>query len=337
MDIVNGLPEEDLRFIQRCISEVPVIVIGSGASSAYGVAGMEKLGRYLLENIKPLSDEQEEWLKFKELLEQGIDLESALHEVFLSKRLEEEIVLKTRDLIFPTDIEIREKVALNKLNMPLSSLIKFLNNTANPNIKIVTTNYDRLIEYSLENVGVDYYSGFTGKYLQRFHGDLGKRDRSKPVELLKVHGSLDWYSNPDGEVFSLPDYFHKRSGLNPVMVTPGKNKYQDTHDDPFRSMISRVDTVFTEAKSILIIGFGFNDEHIQPKLMQKMRTSQTPIIIISKSLTPNTKRFIKANNESRILGIEKHLDGSNLVYPNKDDLKVEGNLWELKKILELFI
>lgn len=323
-----------LRFIQESISKIPVIVIGSGASAAYGIAGMGELAEYLIAKINPSVDEREVWLNFKQCLKEGVDLESALHEVGLSERLEREIVLKTKELIIPKDKEIREKIVLNKIELPLSKLISHLNDTANPQIKIVTTNYDRLIEYSIDQAGIEYYSGFSGNYIQKFDGSFTNDSLLKNVEVLKVHGSLDWYQNSVNEVLLLPDSFKFSGDISPVMVTPGRTKYQHTHDDPFRTLISRVDTVFLEAKSLLIIGFGFNDDHIQPKLMQKMRNSKTPIIIISKKLTPKAREFIKANENSKILGIEESFNGgSNLVFPNKDDIEIKESIWELKEFL----
>jgi hypothetical protein len=46
-------PKDILKFIQDGISKVPVIVLGSGASAAYGIAGMGKLADYLINNVEP--------------------------------------------------------------------------------------------------------------------------------------------------------------------------------------------------------------------------------------------------------------------------------------------
>lgn len=276
-------------------------------------------------------------MEFQQHLTNGVDLETALHKVNLSARLEKEIVIKTRELILPQDIEIRNKIVMDEVEMPLSLLIRYLSHTANPQIKIVTTNYDRLIEYAADHVGINYSFGFSGQYIKRFDGRFNKDRHSNKIEILKVHGSLDWHTNMAKEVMSLPDDMQDGSHFFPLMVTPGKNKYQHTHDDPFRTIISKVDTVFLEAKAMLIVGFGFNDDHIQPKLMQKMRSSQTPIIIISKKLTSKTIEFIKTNKDSKILGIEENGHGSNIVFPNKEDLKVKESIWGLDGFLQTFI
>lgn len=330
------IPEFVYKFIQDTISKIPVIVVGSGSSSTYGISGMWHLSEYLTENVKPSEREENKWSEFKQYLSEGTDLETTLHKVQLSEELEREIVKKTRELILPQDIKIREKIITDEIELSLSTLIKHLSYTANPKIKVVTTNYDRLIEYATDYVTIDYSFGFSGQYIKRFDGRFEKNGSSNTVEILKVHGSLDWFGNPDGEVIALPDSVKYDRNLFPVMITPGRNKYQQTHDDPFRTIISRVDTVFLEASAILIVGFGFNDEHIQPKLMQKMRSSQTPIVIISKELTSKTREFIKANEKSKILGIEKSEYGSNLVFPNQKDIKVQESIWGLDNFLKTF-
>lgn len=331
------IPTDIIKFIQASISKVPVVVIGSGASAAYGIAGMWQLAKYLQENICPYEDEVQSWTEFTKLLNKDIDLESALHQVSLSERLETEIVRKTKELILSKDVEIRKKIVLDEVDMSLGKLIRYFSSTANPKIKIVTTNYDRLIEYAVNKVGVEFSLGFSGTYIQRFNGTIDTRKLSNKVEILKVHGSLDWYSNAHGEIFVLPDDFKEIDELTPVMVTPGKSKYLRTHNDPFRTVISRVDNIFVEASSILIIGFGFNDEHIQPKLMQKMRSSQTPIIIISKTLTDKAQEFIKTNHDSKIIGIEECGGGSKLVFPDKEDLIIEPSIWGLDEFMRLII
>ena len=330
------IPRKVLKFIQDSMAKIPVIVIGSGASAAYGIAGMWQLAEFLKQEICPTQDEVEGWMEFKRQLEEGVDLETALHKVDLSERLEREVVLKTRELILPQDIEIRKKAILGQVDLHLSTLISYLNRTANPQIKVVTTNYDRLVEYSLDHAGVEYYSGFLGGYIRRFDGRFSSHRTVNKVEVLKVHGSLDWYNNSIAEVLELSDRLHGTKGLMPVMVTPGKDKYRHTHNDPFRTLITRVDTVFSEADSLLIIGFGFNDEHIQTKLMQKMRSSRTPIIIISKTLTDKARQFIKANKSSRILGIEECGVGSNLVFSDKEDMEIQESIWELKEFIKTF-
>lgn len=332
------IPVELIRFIQTCMSQVPAIVLGSGASMAFGMPGMQDLSKYLISSVVPEDSELEEWEKFKTELNEGVGLETALHNVNLNQRLEEEIIFNTRNLILEKDIEIRKAITMNNYNLPLSNLVDFLNTAASPNIKIVTTNYDRIAEYAVDKANLRQYTGFEGNYIRRFDTKKKKMfQMSKVVEILKVHGSVDWYKSSDTEIISLPDEFKDNDKFKPVMVTPGRGKYQHTHDEPFRSLITRVDEIFDEAKSILIIGFGFNDGHIQPKLVNKMRDSKTPILIIAKSLTPQAIEFIKSNENGKVYGIEDYETGARIISPKESIINVNKKIWDLKELIKLIL
>jgi len=73
-----------LGYIQRAISFVPVIVLGSGASAPFGYAGMSELATYLLSNIVPDQADEAKWEEFVTAISNGMDLENALHRVMVS-------------------------------------------------------------------------------------------------------------------------------------------------------------------------------------------------------------------------------------------------------------
>lgn len=82
---------------QKYIENIPVIVLGSGASVSYGLPTMWTLSEYLKNNIKVESNE--EWDKFVHLLDNNIDLETALQKVNLDEMITNEIITKTWQLI----------------------------------------------------------------------------------------------------------------------------------------------------------------------------------------------------------------------------------------------
>ena len=305
---------------------------------AYGMPGMSELAQFLLENINPLDEEMESWTTFETVLSNGAGLEEALHEVQISQRLHKEIITLTRELILNKDMEIRDRVLNGEIKLTLSELLKFFSAAASPNIKVVTTNYDRLAEYAIDQAKLEQYLGFEGNYIKWFNPRIKKNQLLKnSVEVLKVHGSLDWFITQQSEIISLPDGSVPSGDIEPVMITPGKAKYQHSHDEPFRSLITKVDEIFEEAKAILIIGFGFNDNHIQPKLFTKMRDSKTPILILSKTLTKEAKSFIHTNPNGKVIGIEENGEGSKIINSDKSEIDISGGIWDLKELLKIII
>ncbi|MDD4803340.1 MAG: SIR2 family protein [Syntrophomonas sp.] len=336
--MTDKVPEHIIKLIQKCISLVPVTVLGSGASAAYGIAGMPELAQYLITHIAPAAEDVDKWNGFKVEIESGLDLESALLKVTISEMLEKEIVKKTRELIIQKDAEVLNSIIKNELNMPLSRLFQHLNRTANPHIRVITTNYDRIAEYAIDQAYLKHYSGFEGQYKKIFKGfSPTQLSNGSIIEVLKVHGSLDWFILDDLSAISIPDTCNVMLDLNPLMVTPGLNKYKHTHDEPFRSIISRTDEIFQHSKSILCIGYGFNDNHIQPKLVAKMREGKTPILIITKNLSDKAKTFITSNTQSNILGIEEHNTGSKIICSTGEEIVITSRIWDLNNILNLAI
>lgn len=170
---------------QDFYSKVPVIVLGSGASAAHGMSGMNGLAEHLIKNtdIGGLSDDESKvWLAFCNKLNAGIDLERALHEVDVSKNLTDKIIRSTWSLINQEDRGVFYEVVNNGKDFPLTRF------------SIVTTNYDRLAEYACDKGGFNYFTGFKYGYLRRV-ARPGEFKCQKMVNIWKVHGSIDWFQS----------------------------------------------------------------------------------------------------------------------------------------------
>ena len=61
---------------------------------------------------------------------------------------------------------------------------------------------------------------------------------------------------------------------------------------PHRELLSKVDECFTKAKGFLCIGYGFNDEHVQPVLLNKASKNGLPIIIVTKEIVDSIRKNV---------------------------------------------
>ena len=327
---------------QDLYGKAPVIILGSGASAAHGMSGMLALANHLVKNtdISGLnSAEIDVWEKFCQLLKDNVNLEAALHQVTASDELTSRIIQSTWSLINSEDGEIFLKSLQDNEMFPLSRLLEHMFKSSLKIINIVTTNYDRLAEYACDQGRIHHYTGFTHGFCRQLAAPT-EIVSARRANIWKVHGSLDWFQSPLEDTVALSNFQGIPDGYQPQIVTPGTQKYQKTHSEPFRSIINNADRALNEAGSYLCIGYGFNDEHIQPKLIINCLGQKTPITIITYALSDSTKNLIFGGKTQNYLAIERgERNDQSIVYSSldKNPLKVEKNIWSLEGYLSLIM
>lgn len=332
---------EDLaRCAQRLIAERPVVVLGTGATMPYGLPSMDTLAAHLMATIK---SDPPGWQSFVDCLAKTNNLEIALHEVTLPQETVESIVSATWELVSAKDISLYERLLSGLDKFPLADIFKHLLRTADPKLHVVTTNYDRVAEYAANYVGAYVSSGVTAGWLQRFVPAAVDEERApKPgyegqVNLLKVHGSLDWFRDQTENIIGIPQARLIPATLKPLIVTPGVSKYREVHKDPFRTVMASADKVLRSATCYLCIGYGFNDEHVQPILVQRVTKNDIPLVVVTKELSPMAKTAFLAKPPKKFLFLEECAGGAK-VYNDKhpDGVCVCGvSAWTLDGFMKL--
>jgi hypothetical protein len=307
------------KLAQFCFQGNPVIVLGSGGSMPHGLPGMGDLATYLKGHITPSGDKEESgWDAVIADLDSGKHLEAALEGKNLSDSLLRKIVRETWNCINEKDAEVFFGLAKAPTAFPLGNILRALFQSTNVAVHVVTTNYDRVIEYACNSAGLLFNAGFTPGYLQTWEASgVGFVVGSKPTRLVKiwkVHGSLDWFQTADDTVVGLPVFQLPDDTHLPLIVTPGLNKYEKTHQDPFRSTINGADAALRGALAFLTIGYGFRDEHVHPKVKERCKTYNVPIVVLARSLTDEAKDFLKKNAGQKYLGVESDGGAGSRVY-----------------------
>lgn len=119
--------------------------------------------------------------------------------------------------------------------------------------------------------------------------------------------------------------------MPPCIITPGNNKYEKTQQPPHRELLSKVDECFTKAKVFLCIGYGFNDEHVQPVLLKKASKNGLPIIIVTKDIVESIRKNVM-NAKHNFIAI--YSDGANgcIIETQDDKLSIpDKEYWRLKE------
>jgi hypothetical protein len=332
------------KLAQECVSKAPVLILGSGASAAYGIPGMPGLQNHLMGIAAPSSAKAEDKVAWQSFLDRLkiVDLETALTDIRLSVPLTQLVVESTWDFLVPYDLRIFKKVVTDRKLFPLTTLYHHLFQSTNKDIHVVTPNYDRIAEYAADAGGLCHYTGFSYGYLRNRATEPEPRiyfgsSPARVVNVWKVHGSFDWFRDRDGIVVALPIMGKRPVGLEPVIVTPGIEKYRLTHDEPFRSIAQGSDSALQTASSYLCIGYGFNDPHLQTKLVERCRDESVLLALLTKAISPSTLAFLKSGKCKRYLALEEYGAGSKMFtaeYPNGVELP-DKQFWKLDQFLTM--
>lgn len=319
--------------IQKYITDTPVVLAGTGISIPAGIPGMNKLSKYLQANLKDKYAENSNWCKISDKLDEGIDLESALTGVDVKGELLTDIIKLTWNLVTEYDLKFFNENVLARVRQPLCELIIRLMSTCYNNVNIITTNYDRYIEYCCDICGVEIDNRFDGLYLKTLNNDkLKKKD---VVNLLKVHGSLDtFHSIETKENICIPLQYKIPSGFVPEIVTPGSDKYETLlTTDTYRNILSKSDELINNAKCYLCIGYGFNDSQIQQNILRNI-TFGKPIVVVTKELSDAALSLISNKAQKYVVLIESPSNQTRVII-NKKDFEIEGEYWKLENFLEI--
>lgn len=321
------------EYIQDFFDEGTVLVIGSGLSCAEGMPGMWALSEKLQEEVPNQLNENDKklWESIAGNLKKGKDLESCLLETTPSDKLEEVIKKITYNYIFEKDYDVYKKILEKNYELKITSLIhKF--NLDLYSLNIITTNYDRLIEYSCEKSQIQVENMFNGKFFPKldyknFRDNLNKKlVKEQKINLYKPHGCLNWKKINNELVYSQ----YKDVGT-PHIITPGTNKFKHGYETPFDINREYSNECIDNAKKIIFIGYGFNDSHLETRI-KTPRNLKKPILILTKEFTDGIRDlFPKATN---IMAIEeKNSDNSNIYWRGKEE-EIEGKYWDITELLK---
>ena len=331
---------------QNCIKNNPLIILGSGASAGYGVPGMWQLGEHLKDIKLPsstLKSDLEAWNKFRIELPKT-NLEQALTDVSLSPLLTKLIVESTWSFLNPKDVKIFLDVCSDRKILALSKLYQHLFSSTSRQVHVVTPNYDRLAEYAANAAGFSVYTGFNyGHLTQRASNPQPKIHegalQARTVSVWKVHGCFGWFADADGVVTGLPPMENIPFGMEPVIITPGIEKYRRTHDEPFRTIMHCADKCMQNASAYFCVGFGFNDQHLQTLLIERCQSEDVPLILITQKISDTAKSLFDNKKVRRYLALEQDgLDTKmySTEYPTGVNLPA-CSIWKLDDFLSLVI
>lgn len=321
---------EIFTIIQKAVENVPLLLLGCGSSAPYGLPGMDKLAERLQNTVGDKFQEDEGWLAVDKNLKSGEDLESALTDIKLSHELLQAIRRETWKIMSESDLKLLQKLVFRETDFPLADLIKKLNRPAVP-LNIITTNYDRVVEYACDVAGVGVNTGFNGCYIKKYSDDF--RDKDK-INLLKVHGSLDTFLDTHSGSTVIPLLREIPIGLIPEIVTPGDSKFEAVLEGTPRRLLGKADSFINSAQGFLCIGYGFNDKQIQENIVNEIREGK-PLVLITKEISEKAAHLLCENAKHYITIQEGEKANTTEFCVDKKVVTVEGTYWTVEGFMKI--
>lgn len=165
-------------------------------------------------------------------------------------------------------------------------------------IRIFSLNYDQCVEKAKPD-GYDLECGFDENNI--WSSDRFKQDTiNAGIYLYKLHGSIDWVRDKSTGLLARYDAPQEEAEL--IFGTDAKLQ----SIDPFLFNVYEFRNYSLLSKLVIIIGYSFNDSHINDLLGQALRTSPLRKILVVDVRSESTQDILSklrldSNHESQII------------------------------------
>lgn len=201
-------------------------------------------------------------------------------------------------------IEGRDGDGSTAADQLVSFLLSFASRAASRDrLNLFTTNYDRLIEYGCDLVGLRPVDRFVGGLAPRFRASRMDIDmhynppgiRGEPrylegvVRLTKLHGSIDWrYESRELRRSALPfgseaeEAELAKGAYESLIIYPNPAKDVETLEYPYAELFRDFSAALCRPNSALVTyGYGFGDDHINRIIADMLTIPSTHLVIIA--------------------------------------------------------
>ena len=194
---------------------------------------------------------------------------------------------------------------------------------------LFTLNYDTLFEQALEELGIQYFDGFSGKSSARFDpsvygldiyypGDISEgkvRRFDKFLHYYKLHGSLHWFVDGDGnyrahhrDLDFVKEY--RRSNITTKAATlqsteykqiksfgilPTSQKFAQTLNMPYAHLFRLFHSRLNQPQTFfLVLGYGFSDSHVNRIIETSLMNPSLVMLVVEPNFnSPIVKRITR--------------------------------------------
>lgn len=173
-------------------------------------------------------------------------------------------------------------VQLPDHNTPYHKLAKWIRSIDRKKaVEIYTTNYDLLMEQSLEDMEIPYFDGFVGANKPFF--DLRALEDNLIPEhwsrLWKIHGSINWCQQDNG-IHKKVYRAHPNHNNDSHLIYPSHLKYEESRKMPYLALLDQLNRFIRRKSSFLVVsGYSFNDGHLNDVIVSALKANPTAMVL----------------------------------------------------------
>ena len=276
---------------------------GAGASASVDMPTTADMKQFLRQDVRfrvlekriIFKDIEEVYTRIEELSNHLIQLYMVEHNGRWSEDLNHDEELKfdseieaLRKPIIEWQDKFKKKIQnyLNEHLNPKPNTVKFYKvlleklHKADADLKIITTNYDLLLDKAL---GCDLNDGFVSEYGSTIKVWKNRWENypSRPT-LVQLHGAINWLND-------MPNN-RKNRGIKKFpsippepMMLPLTLKDKDYSPDPYKGMFAKFEQIIADVDLCVVIGYTFRDRSILDAMRERLQSNLHVLLLDPKA------------------------------------------------------
>jgi hypothetical protein len=146
---------------------------------------------------------------------------------------------------------------------------------------VYTTNYDFALEYVAEQSDIAIHDNF----LQAGQRFLWNPEIDFPLgdglTIVKLHGSVTWYSDSDGDIEKLNHYTDINTvGKNVERLVIAPTRFKDIYAQHFFALYSHFLAALGVARVLVIAGHSLRDDYLRAAIVERCRRGNFSLVVI---------------------------------------------------------
>lgn len=164
-------------------------------------------------------------------------------------------------------------------------------------LQVFTTNYDMVMERYAYMKGFETINGFVdGSYRSGVWANAWNRRTDRPpLYLTKLHGSINWYEDADGDIVETSDVT-QRDPKHDVLIVPTEGA-KDYGRKPFPTLMERFRSEIEKVDVLLVIGFSYRDDEIVRIIRDRLENGMS-LISVSPDAVVDIRRVDEVKPET---------------------------------------